>query len=365
MADLFGGLPAPSEKKRTFETLHEHGIQSVSEARNNDGNPDGRSEEMVGMDGRKFARTMEAQKEEEGEEERALPEPGTADEAEDEDVDVSDVIVRLMPLMSSKKKFRKACAIAHRLLASGQIRGGEDALLFYLLLRETVGPMFDGTGAGLSHHDADVMKPYAELLRLSMDVLPPLLQQKDDADHARLCGDVSFERNLFDAWFTATATVYDILIADESYEYSSIVKRVCITVDPNSHTDWRGIQGGDGVHVNAGGSSTLEAAVLACEAAFSRYNIARWSQSSSDMLAETLRKLVHRYENLAPWKKRVDALFERVQARRRGGGGGGARDIGDERTAFERDQSKAAGRQISIRKSLGSQGDRKASAWLG
>ena len=133
------------------------------------------------------------------------------------------------------------------------------------------------------------------------------------------------------------------------------------TSDGASREDWGSVRlDGGGAHA-AGAAGALEAAVLACEAAFSRYSSVRWSQSSSDVFAEALRQLVNRHpDSLAPWRPRVDALWERVQARRRGGGD--ARATGGERTAFERDQSNAARQKISVRRALGSQGDRKAAA---
>ena len=139
--DLFGAMPAPRKEKRKIEAaadvLHREVAEEVAEEEEEE---DGRAAKVPRTSG-------------------ALESTSGSEEEEEEEVDIGDVIVRLIPLLASKSKFRKAAAMAHRLLAGGQIRGRDNARLFHLLLSELVRPLFDGTGAGQAHLDAEKIKP--------------------------------------------------------------------------------------------------------------------------------------------------------------------------------------------------------------
>ena len=140
--DLFGSMPAPRKEKRKIEAAADVLHREVAEEVAEEEEEDGRAAKVPRTSG-------------------ALESTSGSEEEEEEEVDIGDVIVRLIPLLASKSKFRKAAAMAHRLLAGGQIRGRDNARLFHLLLSELVRPLFDGTGAGQAHLDLEKVKPYA------------------------------------------------------------------------------------------------------------------------------------------------------------------------------------------------------------
>ena len=286
------------------------------------------------------------------------------------DVNLKDYILRLAALLPQSSKFRKAAALAHKLVASGQINCREIAIDFISMLGEMMQQQSSITDRDERQHANNDVR--AELLRETYSSLMPMLQKLEPSWQ-------NAHTLKLRCWYISATLQYDILKTDDSFVFNNILSSLCkeltelenalsASVSPVSRDvatmSWELINCNDteddGKNI---GGMMFEGIIRCAEAAHSRYHIS-WVQGGTDRLTQHLVNLTTS-KQLTRWQDRLNAINQNVQQRKRNGGIFSNRKTGLELTSFEREQAKAASTKMSIRKAVGGNADRKAAQWLG